>query len=134
MPNVFAAERATRAGATEALLHRGDRLTEGAHSSILMVKDGTVEMPPLDSLILPSITRKILTALCAANGIPTEERIISVGELMAADEIILCSTTKNILFVYEIDGKPVGGKDRALGRRLQDLFLDELARDTGVRL
>ena len=134
LPNVFAAEKATKSGATEALLHRGDRVTEAAHSSILMIKNGTVVMPPLDELILPGITRRIIHDICDQNGIPVEVRVFTVEELMAADEIILCSTTKNIVYVFEIDGKAVGGKDRALATRLQSLFLDEVYKDTGVRL
>lgn len=134
MPNVFAAEKATKAGATEAMLHRGDRVTEGAHSSILMIKDGTVVMPPLDELILPGITRRIIHNICDDNGIPVSVRAFSIDELMAADEIILCSTTKNVVYVYDIDGVAVGGKDRALAQKIQDLFLDEVYRDTGVRL
>lgn len=134
LPNVFAAEKATKAGATEALLHRGDRVTEGAHSSILMIKDGVVVMPPLDELILPGITRKVLHDVCDRNGIPVSVRVFTVDELMDADEIILCSTTKNIVYVFEIDGVAVGGKDRALAEKIQELFLDEVYRDTGVRL
>ncbi len=134
MPNVFAAEKATKAGATEALLHRGARVTEGAHSSILMIKDGVVVMPPLDELILPGITRRILHDVCDKNSIPVSVRVLCVDELMAADEIILCSTTKNILYVYEIDGIAVGGKDRALAQKLQELFLEEVYRETGVRI
>ena len=134
LPNVFAAEKATKSGATEALLHRGDRVTEAAHSSILMIKNGTVVMPPLDELILPGITRRILHDICDQNGIPTEVRVFTVEELMAADEIILCNTTKNIVYVFTIDGQAVGGKDRALAERLQSLFLDEVYKDTGVRL
>jgi len=55
-------------------------------------------------------------------------------ELLAADEIILCSTTKNVLFVYEIDGQPVGGKDAALREKLQALFSEKIYADTGVRV
>lgn len=134
LPNVFAAEKATKSGATEALLHRGDRVTEAAHSSILMIKNGTVVMPPLDELILPGITRRILHDVCDRNGVPVEIRTFTVAELMAADEIILCSTTKCIIYVFEIDGKAVGGKDRDLAEKLQSLFLDEVYKDTGVRL
>ena len=134
LPNVFAAQRATSAGATEALLHRGERVTEAAHSSILMIKDGTVVMPPLDELILPGITRAILRLVCEENGVPIEERIFTVEELTAADEIVLCSTTKNVLFVYEIDGKPVGGKDSALREKLQREFLKKVYADIGVQL
>lgn len=134
LPNVFAAQKATGAGATEALLHRGERVTEAAHSSILMVKDGAVVMPPLDELILPGITRAILQQVCQEAGIPVEVRIFTVEELMAADEIILCSTTKNVIFVYEIDGKPVGGRDAALRERIRELFAQKVWEETGVRV
>ena len=134
MPNVFAAQKATSLGATEALMHRGERVTEAAHSSILMVKDGTLMVPPLDELILPGITRAILVRLCQANGIPVITRVFTVEELMAADEILLCSTTKNVIRVFEVDGKAVAGKDAPLAQRMQALFLAEIARETGVVL
>lgn len=134
MPNVFAAQKATSLGATEALFHRGDRVTEAAHSSILMLKDGVLVVPPLDELILPGITRAIAIDLCQKNGIPVETRIFTVDELKQADEIVLCSTTKNLIYVFGIDGHDVGGKDRTLAVKIQELFLDEVFRQTGVRL
>lgn len=134
LPNVFASQKAVSCGATEALLHRGDRVTEAAHSSILMLKDGVVVMPPLDNLILPGITRAVIQKLCAANGIPVQHRVFTVAELMDADEILLCSTTKNVVYVFSVDGTPVGGKDRALALRIQELFLAEVYAQTGVQL
>ena len=134
LPNVFAAQKATANGATEVLFHRGDRVTEAAHSSILMVKNGAVIMPPLDELILPGITRAIVKQVCDQNGIPTETRIFTVEELLDADEILLCSTTKNVICVFEVDGKPVGGKDRVLATRIQDLFLAEVSAQTGAAI
>lgn len=134
MPNVFAAQKATSLGATEALMHRGQRVTEAAHSSILMVKDGALVVPPLDELILPGITRAILERLCHDNGIPVVTRVFTVEELLAADEILLCSTTKNVIRVFEVDGQAVAGKDSALAEKLQDLFLAEVTRQTGIAL
>lgn len=134
MPNVFAAQKATSLGATEALLHRGERVTEAAHSSILMLKDGALVVPPLDELILPGITRAIAVKLCRDNGIPVITRVFTVSELLEADEIILCSTTKNLIYVFEIDGKTVAGKDRALAEKIQTLFLEEVTRQTGIVL
>ena len=134
LPNVFAAQKATSLGATEALLHRGERVTEAAHSSILMLKDGALIVPPLDNLILPGITRAVTISLCEANGIPVNTKIITVDELMDADEIILCSTTKNLIYVYEIDGKAGGGKDQALAKKIQDLFVQEVYKQTGVEI
>lgn len=134
MPNVFAAQKATSLGAMEALFHRGERVTEAAHSSILMLKDGALVVPPLDELILPGITRAVTVKLCEDNGIPVITRIFTVSELMEADEIILCSTTKNLIYVFEIDGKAVAGKDRPLAEEIQNLFLEEVRRQTGVAL
>lgn len=134
LPNVFAAQKATSLGATEALLHRGDRVTEAAHSSILMLKDGALVVPPLDELILPGITRAVAVKLCEDNGIPVITRVFTVAELMEADEILLCSTTKNLIYVFEIDGQAVAGKDRVLAEKIQNLFLEEVYRQTGVQL
>lgn len=134
LPNVFAAQRATERGYTEALMHRGERVTEAAHSSILIIKDGRVIMPPLDELILPGITRAVIKELCEAHGIPTQEHVFTVDEVLNADEIILCSTTKNVIFVYNIDGKAVGGKDQATARKIQDMFIDKIYNETGVRV
>ena len=134
MPNVFAAQKATSAGKTEVLFHRGDRVTEAAHSSIVIIKDGTVIMPPLDNLILPGITRKILHEICEENSVPVSIRIFTVDELMNADEIFLCSTTKNLIRVFDVDDVSVGGKDASLAKRLQELFLDKVFADTNVRL
>ena len=134
MPNVFAAQKATAAGKTEVLFHRGDRVTEAAHSSILIIKDGTVIMPPLDNLILPGITRKILHQVCDENAVPVEIKVFTVDELKNADEILLCSTTKNVIRVFVVDDVAVGGKDATLAQRLQELFLDKVFADTGVRL
>jgi len=134
LPNVFAAQKAAEAGADEALLHRGQRVTEAAHSSILIIKDGVVVMPPLDEYILPGITRAVVHSLCIENDIPVQMRIFTVEELLQADEVLLCSTTKNILLVGSVDGKPVGGKDALLARRLQALFAWEVLKQTGVAL
>ena len=134
LPNVFAAQRAAESGYTEALMHRGERVTEAAHSSILIIKNGKVIMPPLDELILPGITRAIIKDLCKDNGISTQERVFTINELLNADEIILCSTTKNVVFVYNIDGKEVGGKDQTLAKKIQNLFLEKIYNETGVMI
>ncbi|NTV79590.1 MAG: D-amino acid aminotransferase, partial [Clostridiales bacterium] len=40
IPNVMAAQRAEEAGCQEAVFHRGDRVTECAHSNVSIIKDG----------------------------------------------------------------------------------------------
>lgn len=130
IPSVLAAQHASVHGCNEALMHRGDMVTECAHSSLLILKDGKVIAPPLDEYILPGITRKVVEEICAENDIPFVTRRFTVQEALDADEIIVASTTKNISGTCEVDGKPVGGKDEKLLSRLQDLFQERLDRET----
>ncbi|MEI3140858.1 MAG: aminotransferase class IV [Lawsonibacter sp.] len=58
IPSVLANQRAAERGCDEAVLHRGCRVTECAHSNISMLKDGVLRTAPTDELILPGIARK----------------------------------------------------------------------------
>ena len=133
IPSVLANQRAVERGCDEAVLHRGSRVTECAHSNISMLKDGVLHTAPTDELILPGITRKHLLQLCAANGIPVVEAPYSMVELMNADEIIVSSSSALLMGVESIDGIPVGGKDPQRLRLLQDAYREKFARETQAK-
>ena len=122
IPNCLASEKAKEQGCYEAILHRGNIVTEGSHTATLIIKDNAVITHPLDNLVLPSITRKHIKELCLENDIPFIEREFTLDELFGADEILVASTTSVILAVDKIDGKAAGGKNPALVKRLQDLY------------
>lgn len=128
--NVMAAQKAEMAGCQEVIFHRGENVTEGAHSMLMILKDGKVIMPPLNNLILPSITRKVVCEICEEHNIPLDIREMTLTEVINADEIIYGSTTRNLEAACEIDGKPAGGKDRELREKLFALFLERLANET----
>ncbi len=111
LPSVMANQEAHARGCDEAVLHRGPRVTEGSHSNVLILQNGTLRTAPTDELILPGITRKHLLELAQASGIPVSEQPFSMVELMNADEIIISSSGTLCAPVGEIDGIPVGGKD-----------------------
>ena len=69
IPSVLANQRAVEHGCDEAVLHRGSRVTECAHSNISILKDGVLQTAPTDELILPGITRKHLLALAKEHGL-----------------------------------------------------------------
>ena len=71
IPSVIAYQRCIEQGCQETVFHRGERVTECAHSNILIIKDGVLCTPPRDNLILPGITLKHLLMLAEKNGIPT---------------------------------------------------------------
>ncbi len=131
LPNVLAFQQAKERGCGEAVLHRDGRVTECAHSGLSVILDGRLVTPPLDHWILPSTSRKRLLELCAALGVPYEERPFTIDEMMAAEEILVTSTLAFFAPAVEIDGKAVGGGNRALYWRLYDAYIDWIKRETG---
>ena len=130
IPSVLANQRAAEAGCDEAVLHRGSRVTECAHSNISILKNGVLRTAPTDELILPGITRKHLLALAKDHGIATDETPFSMVELMNADEIIVTSSSALCIRVASIDGIPVGGKDPERIKLLQDAYWNKFVTET----
>ena len=130
IPSVLANQRAVEHGCDEAVLHRGSRVTECAHSNISILKDGVLRTAPTDELILPGVTRKHLLALAREHGIPVEEKPFSMVELMNADELLVTSSSALCIPVESVDGIPVGGKDPERLKLLQDAYLEKFHRET----
>ncbi|OIR11332.1 D-alanine aminotransferase [mine drainage metagenome] len=124
LPNVLLRQAAVEAGCAEAILIRDDAfLTEGAASNIFVVKNGKLLAPPKDNLMLPGITYDVILELAAANGIPYEVRRVTKAEVLGADELLLTSSTKEVLPITQLDGKPVGnGKPGAMFAKLHPLY------------
>ncbi|MDR2393339.1 MAG: D-amino acid aminotransferase [Treponema sp.] len=133
LPNVLASEKAKQAGCTEAVFHRGNRVTEGSHSNVHILKDGTLCTAPLDNLILPGISRRHIITQCGKLGIPIDERPFTLEELFGADEVMISSASTFCMSASHIDGYEAGGKAPELLRRLQDALLDEFHQVTGAR-
>jgi len=120
LPSVIYTQRAEEAGCDETILHRGERVTECAHSNVHILKNGALKTAPCDNLILPGITRAHRIAQCREMGIEVIEEPFTVQEMMEADEVFFTSASALCCRICEIDGKPVGGKDPALIRRIQE--------------
>ena len=124
IPSVIAYQRCIEAGCQETLFHRQGRVTECAHSNVLILKDGTLHTPPRDNLILPGITLKHLIILAKENNIPVIEAPFSMEELKNADEVIISNSGAFCIRADELDGKPIGGKDPKTLKILQDAYRD----------
>ena len=130
LPSVIAAQKTKEAGCQECVFHRGDRVTECAHSNVSIIKDGVFKTAPTDHLILPGITRMHLIQLCKANCIPVDENPFTLEELFDADEVIVSSSGQLCMGVDDIDGKPVGGKAPEIMHTLQKAYLEKFEKDT----
>ncbi|MDR2758556.1 MAG: aminotransferase class IV [Spirochaetaceae bacterium] len=131
IPNVLAAQRAKEQGCKEAVFHRGEIVTEGAHSNVHILKGGVFITHPADNLILRGIARSHLLTACKKLGIPVEERPFTLAELFDADEILVSSTSTMGLGVEAVDNKPAGGKAPELLKKLQDEVFGEFCAATG---
>jgi D-alanine transaminase len=123
LPNVLLRQAAVDAGAAEAVLLREGVLTEGAASNIFVVKDGVLLSPPKSNLILPGITYDVILELARAHGLPCEVREVSEEEVRSAQEVWLSSSTREVLAITRLDGKPVGdGKPGPAFHKMYGLF------------
>lgn len=123
LPNAMLRSQALAANAAEAILLRDGVMTEGAASNIFVVRGGRLTTPPKGPLILPGVTRDLVLELARAHGVPCAEESVSETALRTADEVWMTSSTKEILAITRLDGKPVGnGKPGPLHARLLALY------------
>lgn len=125
LPNVMMRQLATERGAAEAILIRDGQMTEGAASNIFVVEAGRVLTPPKGLHILPGITRDLVVELARAHGIDCGEQAISEQRLLAADEVWMTSSTKEIMPIVRINDRAVGnGRPGPAHARLHALYQD----------
>ena len=108
LANCLLRQMAVVAGCVETVLFRDGFLTEGSASSIFVIKDGVLLAPIKNHLMLPGITYDVILELAAQHGLPHEVRDITEAETRAADELWMCSSTKEVLPIVALDGKKVG--------------------------
>ena len=110
LANCLLRQMAVAAGCVETVLFRDGFLTEGSASSIFVVKDGVLLAPIKNHLMLPGITYDVVLELAAQHGLPHAVRDITEAETRAADELWMCSSTKEVLPIVSLDGRPVGAR------------------------
>jgi len=70
---------------------------------------GAVIAPPKDNLILPGITMDATFEFARDAGLSCEMRPVTKAEALAADEMWLSSSSKEVLAVTRVDGRAFGG-------------------------
>jgi D-alanine transaminase len=123
LANCMLRQLALDAGAVETVLIRDGFVTEGSASNVLLAKDGVLLAPPKNHLMLAGITYDVVLELAAAHGLPHQVREVTELELRAADELMLTSSTKEVLAITSLDGRPVGsGRPGPVFARLHRLY------------
>ena len=129
LANCLLRQVAVDGSAAEVVLLRDGFLTEGSASNIFVVRNGVIITPPKTNFILPGITYDVVIELARANRLPLEIRQVGEAEVRDADELWLTSSTKEVLSISTLDGKPVGhgenaGKPGPMAARMHQLYQD----------
>ena len=107
--NVLMRQFAVENDAVETVMFRDGMLTEASASNVLVVIGGVVIAPPKDNLILPGITMDATFEFARDAGLSCEVRPVTKAEALAADEMWLSSSSKEVLAVTRVDGRTFGG-------------------------
>jgi D-alanine transaminase len=124
LANTLLKKLAVDAGAFETILLERGELTEGSSTTVHVITRGEIHTPPNGHHILPGTTRDVVTELAARSGIPSASCRVTEEELRAADEIWLAFSTRGVLPVTRLDGRPVRtGKPGPLFERIYAAFV-----------
>ena len=123
--NLTMYEDAHRAGFDEViLLNERSEVTECTSANIFAVQNGITYTPPLLSGLLPGVTREVmLTELRSSSMV--REKVLSVDDLLEAEEVFITSSTRELLPVARIGETRLRGAGEwpvmnRLGRELRD--------------
>ncbi len=102
-----------------------NHLAEGSMSNVFIIKDGRLITPPLDTPILPGVTRAIVLELAGESGIPFEERPCTINDVLEADELFLTNAIMEVMPATRVEKKAIGSeKPGAVTKRLADAYRD----------
>ncbi|MEM0994693.1 MAG: aminotransferase class IV [Bacteroidota bacterium] len=124
--NILAKIEANHAGADAGImLDKDGYVAEANGVNLFCIRNGIV-YTPFASSCLPGITRSLVMELCEANGLPVQEKNLSITEFYIADEVFTTGTMGELTRVEAIDGRAIVNKhDQSLLEVINQLFRDK---------
>jgi D-alanine transaminase len=124
LANVLLKKLAVDAGAYETILLEDGELTEGSSTTVHIVVQGALRTPPNGRQILPGTTRDVVGELASRLSIASRSVRVTEAELRNAEEIWIAFSTRGILPVTLLDGRPVGnGRPGPVFGRMHAAFI-----------
>jgi branched-chain amino acid aminotransferase len=106
LTSILLKEETRRKSASEAIILNTDGyVAECVISNIFIVNGKNVVTPPLDTNILPGITRKTVLDICRDKGITAKEERFKIDALTSADEIFITNSLMEIMPVRKVEDK-----------------------------
>jgi branched-chain amino acid aminotransferase len=105
---------AQRAGADDAVFLGGHkRVLEATGSNLFVASGNDLRTPPLDDAILPGVTRRYVMDVARDVGFTIAEEHVYIDDLLAADEVVLTSSLREVYPAASLDGDPLKRSDVA---------------------
>lgn len=122
--NVRAIERARDRQASEAIFgNTQGELCEGTGTNVFVVTGGRVVTPPLSSGCLAGITRELVLERTDA-----VEETLQLGEFVDCEEAFLTSSTRDVMPISSIDGRPLAVIDGPSTQKARAAFAGLVAK------
>ncbi|MBC8357273.1 MAG: aminotransferase class IV [Planctomycetes bacterium] len=95
-------------GARALLLDQEGFIAEASTASVILFREAEGFLSPPREKILPGVSVGVLEELAREKGIDLSHRDLTVEDVYASDEVILCSTSPCVLPVVSLDSRPIG--------------------------
>jgi branched-subunit amino acid aminotransferase/4-amino-4-deoxychorismate lyase len=125
LPRLIALRNAQKFQCAEALWFTPQNyLAEGCVSNVFVVKDGRLATPPLNTPVLPGVTRAALLEIANESDLVVEEKRLDINNLLDADEVLLTNSSMLVLPVCRVEKKDIGtGKPGPIAHSLREELL-----------
>jgi branched-subunit amino acid aminotransferase/4-amino-4-deoxychorismate lyase len=130
---------AQRGGGEAIFLSLSNHLAGGAVSNLFLVRGGVLLTPiargeepaergAIRSPVLPGVTRSAMFEFARTMGVETRIQMLSINDLLDADEAFLTNSSWGVLPLTQVEAKPVANAAPGeVTKRLRAMWLDALA-------
>jgi D-alanine transaminase len=108
LPNTLSFQEACENGMKECIFVRNGLITEGSHSNIFFVIDGTLYTHPESNHILSGITRRNILRIATESGIRIREEALPENRIRFIKEAFITNTSSEVTPVIDLGGNTVG--------------------------
>ena len=134
LPNTLSFQEANENGLKECIFVRNGLITEGSHSNIFFVSDGTVYTHPESNYILSGITRKNILRIASESGIKIREEAMQENRIRSCSEAFIANTSAEVTPVLEIGGITLGkGVPGPVTKLIREKFDAEIETRAGLK-
>ncbi len=105
---IAAAESSVGDGEVPLIVDRGGVVLEASRANVFAIRGETLVTPPADGRLLPGIARRRVMEAADACGLLPHETELTIGDLIAADEVLLAGSVRGVEPVRAVDGVDLG--------------------------